>query len=450
MYRTINIVFSFCVLSMVSACGLPEELELPPDPPASREQAIVNGQTYNGHPQVGQIIVPMGGQAASCTATLIGKHTVLTAAHCVFPGQSHQFKLAGATYTTTLVVRHPQYGSSSQGAENDIALMKLSSDPPVTPSEVSRSAPFQGQKLTLIGFGVTYTNGKDSGVKRIAYNDVYQVTSTKFTFTGASGSEGNTCSGDSGGPAFATVDGKEVHLGIHSMATNPCGSMGINTRTDAYYDWLKQQSGGDLYEQVPDVENPKVTITAPLSGAAVRQDFSVKVSATDDRGVQSIELLLDGQSRGTQSGGQATFALTQVAVGSHTLAAVAKDAAGHSGQAQVQVTVVPPKDYGAQCTEHLDCKSVLCAGDPGRGLRFCSQICDPALNGCPQSAPCLSVAGTASMFLCGLPGEEDDGGGGASGSCSLTPTGRSGPGPAGAALLLLLVVGLGAARRHRR
>ena len=428
---TVSLVF------LAASCG-PSELVLPPDPVRTGQQPVVNGKTYSGHPSVGLLIIKSGGGAAGCTATLVGKHTVLTAAHCVYPGLTHQFKLSSGTYSSTKVVRHPQYSkNSSQGAIYDIALIQLPSDPPITPSMVSQKPPFVGQKITIIGYGVTSSYSKNSGVKRIAQNTVATVTSTRFTFNGSGGDKGNTCSGDSGGPAFATVDGREWHLGVHSMASQPCGSRGINTRTDAFYSWLKTQSGGDLYEPPPDTQNPVVSIVSPAAGENVRQDFSVRVKATDDTGVASVELLLDDKSQGKKSTGEATFNLHGVEVGQHALVAEVKDAVGNISRAKLLVTVVPPMKYGAKCEEHLDCKSVLCAGNPYENTRFCTVECQLSSNSCPQEAPCLPVAG-ASLHVCGQPLNEADAEDGS--SCSITGD-LSGPTVPGILLLVLVLWG---------
>ena len=424
----------------LGACG-PGELVLPPDLVKTEAQPVVNGKTYSGHPSVGHLLIKSGQGAAACTATLVGKHTVLTAGHCVRPGLTHDFSIGGKTYSTTKVVRHPQY-SLGQTAVNDIALIALNSDPPVTPSIVSQKPPFVGQKITIIGYGVTSTNSKDSGVKRIARNTVATVTSSRFTFNGSGGETGNTCSGDSGGPAFATVDGREVHLGVHSMASQPCGSRGINTRTDAYHSWLLSQSGGDLYEPPPDTQNPTVGFVSPAPNAELRQDFTVKVKATDDVGVVSVELLMDDRSQGKESSGDATFALHGVAFGQHALVAEAKDAKGNVSRAKLLVTVVPPKGYGARCSEHLDCKSVLCAGDPYRNERFCTQECKQESNDCPQEASCLPVAGV-SLFVCGQPLDTINAEEGS--SCNVGAASLS-----GLTLPALLLVGLALLVRRRR
>ncbi len=430
------------LLALAAGCGPQDELVLPPDPPEGAERAIVNGKTYNGHPSVGRLIKMSGGYAGSCTGTLIGKKMVLTAGHCVYPGGTHRFYLASGTYQTNDVVRHPQYGSHNGQATNDIAIVKLQQAPTETPSVVAQKPPFKGQKLTLIGYGITETGLKDSGVKRIGYNNVSTITSTRFYYNGATGSLSNVCSGDSGGPAFTIVDGYEVHQGIHSMASRPCGSRGINARTDIYYAWIKQQTGGDLHEHKPDTKPPTVSITEPAASAAVRQDFTVKVAAKDDVRIASIELFVDGASVEKKVGENVSFWITGAKVGHRTLKAVAIDGVGNKAEASVQVNVVPPKDYGAQCTEHLDCKSTLCASDPYRGLRFCTQACSVKNNNCPKEAACLPVHGVT-MHLCGLPstGVTDP----EQPADDCTMGGAASSGPAALALLALLAL-----RRRRR
>lgn len=431
---------------MASGCGPQDPLLLLEDPVVQQEQPLVNGKTYNGHPSVGRLVAKMGSSGASCTATLVGKHTVLTAAHCVYPGTTHIFYLGNQSYSTTRVVRHPQYSGSSS-ASNDIGLVRLNSDPPVTPSEVSKKPPVVGQKLTLIGYGVTSTNAKDSGVKRIGYNTVATVSSTRFTFNDAGGSQANTCSGDSGGPAFATVDGREVHLGVHSMASRPCGARGYNTRTDAYHSWLMTQSAGDLYEHKSDITKPKVSITAPGPKASVGQDFTVQVRATDDRGVKTVELFLDGKSQGKQNSGDADYDIRGAASGPHTLRAEALDNAGNKGQAQISVTVMPPKEYGEACSLHLECRSGYCATDTSFGVHFCSQKCDLKQNVCPQQAPCVPAAGT-NLLLCALPLTEN--GDGEGNDCSMAPAAVASSPPAAPALLLLALALAGVWLRRRR
>ena len=81
-----------------------------------------------------------------------------------------------------------------------------------------------------------------------------------------------------------------------------------------------------------DTVSPTVSITAPLGGT-VSGNVLVKASASDNVGVTSVSFF-DGitqiGSDDTSSPYQVTWATSVVANGSHTLTAIARDAAGHA------------------------------------------------------------------------------------------------------------------------
>ena len=88
---------------------------------------------------------------------------------------------------------------------------------------------------------------------------------------------------------------------------------------------------------------PTASITAPAAGANVGGTISVTAGATDDRGVASVQFKVDGNDLGgtdTSAPYSATWNTTAIANGSHTLTAVARDAAGNATtSAPVAVTV---------------------------------------------------------------------------------------------------------------
>ena len=70
-------------------------------PPAIRRAPIVNGTTDSEHPAVGLLVLHLTAGTAQCTGTLVGKHTVLTAAHCVEDVTSATFSLGTQAYTVS-------------------------------------------------------------------------------------------------------------------------------------------------------------------------------------------------------------------------------------------------------------------------------------------------------------------------------------------------------------
>src|SRR5438477_5291054 len=93
----------------------------------------------------------------------------------------------------------------------------------------------------------------------------------------------------------------------------------------------------------PDATPPTVSITSPASGATVGGTTTVTASASDNVGVVGVQFLLDGANLGaedTASPYAVSWNTTTVSNGSHTLTAVARDAAGNrTTSSAVTVTV---------------------------------------------------------------------------------------------------------------
>jgi hypothetical protein len=94
---------------------------------------------------------------------------------------------------------------------------------------------------------------------------------------------------------------------------------------------------------VPDTTSPSVSITSPTAGSTVNGAVQVTAGASDNVGVASVQFYLDGAPLGTQSlttPFTVSWTTTGSANGSHTLTAVARDAAGNTAtSAAVQVMV---------------------------------------------------------------------------------------------------------------
>jgi hypothetical protein len=93
----------------------------------------------------------------------------------------------------------------------------------------------------------------------------------------------------------------------------------------------------------PDETPPAVSITAPANGATVAGIVAVKASASDNRGVAGVQFRLDGAALGAEDTAapyEVSWDTAGVPNGSHTLSAVARDAAGNTASAApVTVTV---------------------------------------------------------------------------------------------------------------
>ncbi|MCA9670379.1 MAG: trypsin-like serine protease [Myxococcales bacterium] len=417
-----------------------------------RTPYVVNGQTHSGHPSAGKLTH----SGSLCTATLVGKRTVLTAGHCVTPGAPHTFTLDGVAYQSAQVIRHPQYNSAQ--ISNDIAIIILASEPPVQPAAVNTTVPTVGTEITIVGYGKTSENNSNAGTKRMAKSTIAEVTPTRIRIPqSTSNTMGNVCNGDSGGPSYAIVNGQEVHIGIHSTKSGACGAGGHDVRVDAFMQWIEQNAGGDLNKaggsttpppggNTPpdpgtpptpppggttpgDTTAPRVVVTYPAALAKIPAQVVIKSQITDDVGVVRAELLVDGHIVSTASGTTFDFPVT-LQPGARMLQIVAYDAANNKGQASVAVTVessatpppttpqqpsepsqpqtpqAPPQaqgTFGQVCSNGQACQSGMCGFDPDTQQNYCTQQCSGGqINDCPSGAQCFA-SNTPGTFVCGPP-----------------------------------------------
>jgi hypothetical protein len=325
-------------LLLGAGCGSAD----PSSTPGSRSTAITDGVLYSGHPSVGRLALNgYDGQTYTCTGTLVGQRTVLTAAHCIEQIASATFHVGGGTYAVSQMIAHPNYTSSP--TRNDIAVIRLNQSPSVSPTPVATQAPWVGLQLTLIGFGITADGLSDSGVKRMARNTVADVKPVRINMRGTGGSMGNICNGDSGGPAFATINGKEVQVGVHSYGDSDCGVSEWDARVDPFVPWIQQVTGGDVVlpgsTANPDTHAPQAHFVGLQNGSQLGVGTHVvELAASDDIGVTSVELVVDNAPAGTATKAPYRFNVT-LQPGSHTLRARALDAAGNGGLAQITVQV---------------------------------------------------------------------------------------------------------------
>lgn len=398
-----------------------------------RAAALVNGTFHNGHPAVGALLSSAGGL---CTATLVGKLTVVTAGHCVHPGAQHRFVAGNKYWGVASILRHPRY---DERANNDVGVVRLAQAPPLTPASITTVPPERGQRLTLLGYGATNTSGAGASSKRIGKNSVAALTSTRIIISGSGGDKANLCFGDSGGPSFATIDGTDVLVGIHSTIAGSCGFQGHDMRVDVYANWIQAAAEDDVaVDGVPsplsDQEPPIVQITNPADGARFRGALKVTATASDNTKMGSLTLRVGDTTVGTRTHPPYSFSL-ELDPGKHVLTVVAEDAVGNQSSDSVEVEVLDPLVFGESCANHAECASGICATQGEES--YCTEMCDPeAETGCPDDAACLPAG--PQKFACGLPGSALAGDDGASGCAVGGPAAPRGAIPV--ALLALLSV----------
>ncbi len=133
---------------------------------------------------------------------------------------------------------------------------------------------------------------------------------------------------------------------VHGAILAPSGSVNLNSnalvRGRVVADGLTVNSGGAISDPADRVP-PVVELTAPGAGARVAGTLTLAAAAADESGIADVQFQVDGQDVG-YADALAPFAVTwdtlQVADGSHTVTAIARDAAGNlSRSTPVLVTV---------------------------------------------------------------------------------------------------------------
>jgi hypothetical protein len=162
-------------------------------------------------------------RTTNCTATIVGKRVLVTAAHCGTNGAKVKFQFNGSNYEGTLT-RSSLYPDK----DHDLAAV-------FTTAEIASARPrtiggkaVRGAGIDILGFGCTTVGGVADGKLRIGqslvsgFSAFYMVTSSPDGAT--------VCRGDSGGPAFVVDGTRKLLLGVNALGNQT--DMSYHTRLD--------------------------------------------------------------------------------------------------------------------------------------------------------------------------------------------------------------------------
>jgi hypothetical protein len=118
---------------------------------------------------------------------------------------------------------------------------------------------------------------------------------------------------------------------------------GSHSLTATTYDAAGNTSSASVTVSVSnqsDTIAPTVTISSPANGSTIGSKVTINASATDNVGVVSMEVYVDGVLKGSSTSGSVSVSWSsrKATSGSHTILVKAYDAAGNIGQSSVTVT----------------------------------------------------------------------------------------------------------------
>ena len=178
---------------------------------ATGAQAIVGGREEKG-PLARQSVMVLSSNGGVCSAVVVARDVVLTAAHCVTGAAEHRVHFRDETGEPVLIVPaakavHPGY--DAKAIENrrrsiDLALVRIPEKLPerFEKATLAGGRPVKGETVTVGGYGLSREGDpKTTGTFRIASLAAIEPYGPSKILLWLQGGGGvGACQGDSGGP----------------------------------------------------------------------------------------------------------------------------------------------------------------------------------------------------------------------------------------------------------
>lgn len=276
---------------------------------------IIGGDSVESHDPIQSSIAalyspsPDGKGGSLCTASLIGSHLALTAAHCVSPDLGskgaksilifgNDIHNSGAPKRGVTAVKINRNWKSQAGRgmdQGDIALVKFEGNLPkgyhAIPIQKNERELKSGDSVVLAGYGISNAV-THSGAGKLRKTNVKILDSrpgaTEMILDQTHGH--GACHGDSGGPAYISKKGKLVLAGVTNRGYPPngadnCAQGVVYTKVASLQNWIKKGKSalsnsetGDPYlgERLRRLRVRKTKATQKTMGSKMRLKISKK------------------------------------------------------------------------------------------------------------------------------------------------------------------------------
>lgn len=224
---------------------------------------IVGGQTVSADDVIAATTVMVTDGNFICTGSIIAQDIVVTAAHCT-AAKAEDLRIVFARQmpddlTTVTDTVHAIYGfvanpgwqgeSSTGPDQHDIAIIRFKGDLPsgysVAQLLPADEALTKGETVTLAGYGITNAETQDGAglLRKVDVQIAKKLGKTEEVLDQTEGA--GACHGDSGGPAFVTLNGQLLLWGVTNRgypdnAPDDCVHESVYTRITAYTDFINQ------------------------------------------------------------------------------------------------------------------------------------------------------------------------------------------------------------------